>query len=202
MNQVTGCTLSSLLEDACREWIGWVSGERMAPPEVEDFPWLLAHCDDGVVWGWHDSKGAGWRLSSQVFPDLSPPILVLNLRELRLFGPQAEVLIWRAGDGFQGRILREKADISSDDPARPADEDRVLLGDRIVASGQADGFTRVGDGKGAEQAVPLKLQEKDFLEGRWPLRLKIRHYVETDRDTGILRVVATRLVSLFCQEVK
>ena len=108
------------------------------------------------------------------------------------------MLIWRAGDGFQGRILREKADISSDDPARPADEDRVLLGDRIVASRQADGFTRVGDGTGAEQAVPLDLHPK----GRWPLRLKIRHYFETESKTGALRVAATRLVKLLPQEVK
>src|SRR5260370_30987813 len=76
------------------------SGDGSAAPETS---WLLAHCDDGVIWG--TRRPGGWRLSSSAFPDVSPPLIRSRIQDLRGFGRDRELLVWRTGDGLQGRGL-------------------------------------------------------------------------------------------------
>jgi hypothetical protein len=107
---------------------------------------------------------------------------VQTLLEMRVFLPLLEVLIWRTEDGLRGRILRDVARNGQEGPLAPDDEERLLLAGHLIE--HREGFTRVGDGTGAEQGTPA-----------WP-RLRVRHYFKSDEATGCVRVAVTRLVEV------
>ncbi|MCL4216871.1 MAG: hypothetical protein KJ052_07680 [Candidatus Hydrogenedentes bacterium] len=155
--------------------------------------WLLAHCHDGVTWGlWSD--GSGWATGDTAFPEVCPRISSDNLLELRLFDETHELLLWRSKDSFAGRIC-EETDEAVEEWAKPAEELRVILGDRMLAPPSRE-FTLVGDGAGARHAVPMTCEEAWFKGGLWPLRLKMRHYFERNEETGAVRAAMSRLVNL------
>jgi len=200
MIRFEGRGIKPLDYQACQAFLKWVTGTGAPPAGSEGQMWLLAHCHDGVTWGRWDGSSPSWILSSKPFPDLCPGITELNLLEMRVFGDEKEVLIWRSGAGFSGRCLIDEPLRDKDSPCRPDDETRILLGDRLL-DGPRDGFTRIGTAGGAQQAVPWECTESDFTNKRWPLRLKVRHYFEHVVDTGAVRVAASRLVKV-CWEVR
>jgi CRISPR-associated protein (TIGR03984 family) len=187
--RVRGCEIEQLDTERCKAWIGYVLGERPQPLPITPPAWALFHCDDGVTWGYFDD--GTWRLGSQVFPDVSPRLSAISLQELRVFCRAFEVLIWRAQDGYRGRVLRDVEPSSVLDPLAPDEEERPLLGDRAIE--QRGRFTRVGDGTGAEQVLPLRLPQ-GFMSAR--PRLVLRHYFARDERTGCVRVAASRLVEV------
>ena len=189
--RITGCQLAPLDDVASRRWLDFVLGRGIAPFSLGDRAWLLCHCDDGVTWG--RREGDEWRLGSTYFPHLCPVPSEDNIQELRAFSPVAEVLIWRVGHGFSGRTVHDAEPGSGEEqPDRPGEEQRVLLGARICE--RRGGFTRVAEGTGAEQIVPLDLQEGPASS--WP-RLRVRHYFARDDRTGCVRVVMTRLTDFW-----
>lgn len=194
-----GCDLSPLDSEACERYLAWLLGQTGAgePEEARGLAWALAHCDDGVTWGRYDAAAKVWRLGSQVVPEVSPPIRREMLQELRIFGETGEVLIWRTEAGLHGRFLRETdppADRNDEsNPLRPSDEPRILRGDRVLGQLQHD-FTRIGDGAGAEQVLPLVVTDDQLRAAQ--VRLDVRHYYESDAKTGAVRIAATRLVTL------
>lgn len=198
MRHIQGCTIETLNTEKCDAFVAWVGKGGRAPDAVEGLRWLLAHCHDGVTWGRLGDDGLLWLVSSAVFPDLCPSISASNLLEMRLFGKEKEVLIWRSEAGFSGRCLSDETGNpeGGDSPTRPDDETRILLGDRLV-DGPKGSFSRTGTASGREQAVPLECTEQDFTGGRQPLRLLVRHYFEQDAETGAVRVAASRLVDVF-----
>jgi CRISPR-associated protein (TIGR03984 family) len=170
---------------------------------------LLAQCDDGVVWGCREVAEGAWLRSGDVYPHVSPHLVADRLQELRLFGGRQEVFLWADGE-LAGRRLTDR--LTAEDPSlAPANEQRVLIGDRIL-EGPSQGFTLVGDGGGSRHAVPLACAASDFECARWvddgsggrrqsvaacwPLRLNLRHFFTQDRGTGAVRVAATRLVDV------
>jgi CRISPR-associated protein (TIGR03984 family) len=194
MSEITGCVLRSQDSETCARWLDLVtaSGPTIAEGH-DDLIWLLAHCDDGVVWG--KREAARWRLSSMAFPEVSPQLSAVNLQQLRLFGPLREVLLWRSGGGLFGRELADTEPIGKDNPLRPEDQTYVLLGDRFMAA--KEGFTLTGDARGSRHAVPQTCQESQFgtpESRRGPLRLQVRHYFVSDPRSGLVRVVASRLI--------
>lgn len=67
----------------------WVNGKGTAVADAADTFWLLAHCDDGVVWGKWSQKQNHWLLSNVEFAEygkVSPEITQENLQQLRVFG--------------------------------------------------------------------------------------------------------------------
>jgi CRISPR-associated protein (TIGR03984 family) len=196
-----GCEVAVLSVDTCQVWLPRVVCDGVASGEADDLVWLLAHCDDGVTWG--RCAAGRWHLSHEAFPDVSPLPTAANLQQLRLFGLQREVLIWRGEKGLEGRELSDRDTALVDESLRPRDETWLLLGDRVVAgardpsaSNEAVHFTLVGDGRGARHAPPWRLNSSDFGSERkrhWPMRLVVRHYFECDEQSGLVRVAASRL---------
>jgi len=194
MNPLQGCNIEPLDLEACDQVLDWIVKGPKPSRGDDGLTWLLAHCRDGVTWGRYENSR--WMLSSGPFPDLCPIPSRENLLEVRLFGERGEILIWRTDKGFQGRHLTDRLKQNGKSPDWPDDEVRILLGDRLMG-GPKDGFTRVGAASGMQQAVPLICRNEDFARGRWPLRLRVRHYFEQDPQTGAVRVAATRLVDIF-----
>lgn len=194
MTEYGGCGIDSLGDDGCRRWVYRATGGEDRNSEKGELLWLLALCHDGVVWGRFDGANGGWRLSSTPFPDLCPSVSTKNLLEMRLFGPDREVLIWRSEVGFRGRDLRDLTENGGSGFLKPENECRILLGNRFLYA--KDGFTRVSAEGGRQQAVPLECPKSCFDRGRWPLRLTVRHYFQQEPDTGAVRVAVTRLINM------
>jgi CRISPR-associated protein (TIGR03984 family) len=186
MTPPTGYEVARLDHTASLAWLDFVLGRGEAPAPLDGGHFLLCHCDDGVTWG--RLEDGTWRLGSAVFSDLCPVPSEVSLQEMRVFSRDAEVLLWRVDAGLRGRVLRDSTRPISDGPLVPYDEAHLLLGGRVVE--YRDGFTRVCDGTGAEQALPLRVVE--HASTSW---LYVRHYFALDRY-GCARVVATRLMEV------
>ena len=152
--------------------------------------WLLGYFDDGVVWG--RVEAGVWRLSNDVYPEVSPEPRRRHLQELRLFGPDGEALLWRTAGDLKGRVVIDESMDPGQQPARPSSESRLLLGDRVVDA--RAGFTLVEERDGRRQALPLECSESDLSAGR--VVLTVRNYFEEDGNTGMVRIGVTRLVGL------
>lgn len=165
---------------------------------------LLAHADDGVIWGQLESGGR-LALSHDAFPDVSPPLRAITLQQARLFSEQAELLVWRDGDGgWRTRLLKDDGGPKHD--AWCFDETHLQWGDH--QEGEADGFTLVAEGQeGLRHAVPLPAAAVPFdlpekTSDRWhPLRLGVRQYLDRDED-GTLVIVQGRLTGLWAESRK
>ena len=190
-----GCRIQVLSTLECHHFIKWVNDGPKPDKMGSDILWLLAHMVDGVTWGKLNDNG-NWVLGSTIFPELCPIIRADNLLEVRLFGPKKEIFIWSHDEGLKGRLLEDDLIEKKGSCVTPDDEVRILLGNRLI-EGPRDGLSRVGTGNGREQVVPLECSQDDFSGGRWPLRLKVRHYFKTDEDTGAVYVAATRLVDVY-----
>ena len=150
--------------------------------------WLLAQTYAGIVWGRMDEDG--WHLSGDL-GDEYPPLKIDSLLELRIFNPTGEILVWRDGAGLHGRFIADDEEVSL--PHR--DETQILWGTRGEPVGNQ--FTRMTDGdQKLLHAVPLAVPSA--AEGPWwrPLRLKVRHYITRDEETGLARITLSRLVNL------
>ncbi|RJQ83737.1 MAG: hypothetical protein C4519_06305 [Desulfobacteraceae bacterium] len=202
---VRGAEIESISYSDSLEIIAWVNGGkerndfRLPLNEAE----MLAHCEDGVVWGY--LQGDSWRLSSSVFPEVSPVIKAggANLLELRVFNRAGEIMLWRRGSSITGRLIRDPATQSDqNDPFRPCVISYVLWGSRLIKS--EGGFSLVAEPTGVRHAVPVCCNKDDFpLTGKgqarmpWrPLRLDARQYFSQCNDSGAIRIVAYRLTGV------
>lgn len=181
-----GAHLAVLDAGSCEHWLAWLQGAGDRPDDKE-FHGALAHLDDGLAWARYDTGAGRWRQGHEAFPELAPMIAAEPLRELRLFGPTGEVLIWRGPADLCGRLLTDA------DPGWALDESRILRGERVLAD-PVQGFTPIADRSGSRQVVPLVIERRDLQARR--IRLKVRQYFERDRETGALRIAAARLVEL------
>ena len=145
--------------------------------------YALAHCDDGVVWGRRLGDGQ-WAWSSGVV-DASPPIRLSTLQQLRLFGVDAEVFLWRDGATLRGRVIVE----GDGTQAECLSESYLLWGkaqDDSISESE-NGFLPLHEGgQGFCHAPPTEIARAGALT--------IRHYVGFDAQ-GCARIVASRLVA-------
>jgi CRISPR-associated protein (TIGR03984 family) len=152
------------------------------------YAWLLAHADDGVIWGRVD-KGQ-LLLSSDAFQKVSPPLRTLTLQQARLFSPAGEMLIWRTDAGWRLRELTDGAGES----AEAFDEDVILWGTNDGDQQENNGFwLAVESDLGMQHAPPLELNQ------RHALKLRMRHYLDFDTDhdgEGAAFVRVSRLVDV------
>jgi len=165
------------------------------------FAYVLAHADDGVIWG---KVEQGVLIIAQDVGFNSPPLRLETLQQVRVFNKQAEWLLWRNGTTgeWAARVIEDREDGKT--YAESFDEDDILWGDQVTES--IDGFSLMQDGaQGLRHAVPLPLRVgiyEDAKKRAWrPLRLKIRHYVQAD-EYGFVRIAASRLVKLYEEKAK
>lgn len=174
--------------------IDWLKGR------AESGDWLLAHADDGVIWG---RVHEGRLVTSSGLIDESPPLRSTTLQQARLFHRDRELLLWREDDSspwYYREIRDDGPEVSR--YAESYDEYQMLWGTEWESKQWAGvRFTVAWEGQGLRHAVPLEVNwaaRRSNAEGppRRPLRLQVRHYLVRDSATGEARIAATRLCNL------
>lgn len=149
-----------------------------------DMDYLLAHAEDGVIWGKVVDKQL--MLAGSEFAEVKVDLRVETLQQARLFGVAGEILVWRDGDDFKGRQVM--------DGAKPAaeivEEVQWLWGTKDTRkTGQT--FTLLREGKqGLLHAPPLIGLDND--QG---VALNLRHYLDYDQN-GQAYIALSRLTGL------
>ncbi len=166
----------------------------------EKCQYLLAHADDGVIWGRFDKKDGKTILvtSHEAFSNQLPALNISTLQQCRIFGPKAETMVWRDDAGWHARNITDK---QSDDE-QALDEEQMLWGTGGETSD--NGFTLTHDGsEGLQHAVPIVIPTEKFNPRKMvrPLRLTVRHYITYD-EYGMARIYLSRLVDITCKEQK
>lgn len=168
----------------------WLAGSEQGEAEGRDagLEFLLATTYDEVVWGKKD--GDRWMLSNS--PDTLP---AADLIDLRAFGPDGEVFVWRDAAGLRARRRTDTAG----DELDVMEEQQLLWGtERDLERNAPPGFTALQDGdQGLRHTPPLALDDSYFDgDGHRPARLRLRHYIGRDAETGLARIVDSRLVGV------
>ncbi len=158
----------------------------VAQARQQGLRFLLAHADDGVIWGRIDDDGL--HTSYGIAPS-SPVLRSSTLQQARLFDTAGEVLIWRSDDGWCARLATDGWDAAE----AIIDEDQILWGD--TAQPAPHGFTLMREGaQGMCHAVPIGVTPEQLQTH--PLRLRVRHYLTENAD-GEALIVLSRLVQLW-----
>jgi CRISPR-associated protein (TIGR03984 family) len=173
--------------------LGWLK----ELPATGPYRWLLAHADDGIIWG--QFRGDTLVIAADIVTALPLPRVQCaalreeTLQEVRLFGEAAELHLWRDSSlaPWQACRLDDAKGSPGAETCAAFDEAHLLWGTRPIAG--ADGFTLVEHGsEGLRHVVPLAIPlETDLVKN--PLRLWVRNYFS---DRGRARVFASRLLRL------
>jgi CRISPR-associated protein (TIGR03984 family) len=172
----------------------WLEGKA----KKHNLRYLLAHAEDGVIWGRFDENGlktSGDLLFDKCTKFHPAKLRSQTLQQCRMFGDKCEVMLWKIGKDWKARSIE---DTNNQDCLH--DEHQILWGTK--AEKEKDGFTLVADGQeGLKHAVPLVSIPFDQSKNLYrPLRLTVRHYLDEDPDTGVVRVYLSRLVDLTTKE--
>ena len=152
---------------------------------THNFRWLLAHADDGVIWG--DVRDDGLHLSTSLF---GPELRAKTLQMARLFGEIGELYLWKSDDGWSARLVIEGEGHTKE----YYDECQLLWGTDVEETD--DGFVLLRHGaEGLRHAPPIHEADIKLPLQHKPLRLNIRHFVDYDKD-GQAYVKFSRLISV------
>ena len=142
--------------------------------------WLLAHADDGVIWGEVRDGALIW--SNGLFePDLRLDTLLM----VRLFGIGGELFLWKSDKAWSSRMVTD----SEGDSQEYYDEAHLLWGKDVEK--RENGFIHLRHGEeGLHHAPPVG--DGDIKP---PFVLNVRNYIGFD-DDGQAYVQFSRLVSI------
>ena len=157
--------------------------------------YLLAHAEDGVIWG--KFQDGNLITADSVFSKFAK-LRRLTLQQCRIFGEHSEVMLWQTDEGFKARLVEDKH-IDKEEYIR---EYQILWGTHGQKQ-ESEGFTLLWDGKqGLKHAVPftdIELEKDGKLKNS--VRLQVNHYIDYD-DAGVARIYLSRLVNLTAKEIK
>lgn len=172
--------------------------------------YLLAHADDGVIWGKRVEQSLVTSYEvAQAYSDLGNhfvPLRIETLQQARLFSDKGELYLWKDGIGvWHSRLIFDDDRVEKPDFTESIDEYHLLWGDHAdyldqVAWGDEilsleDGFSLMSDGvEGLQHIVPIPTQSGS-KQGDRPVRLLVRHYL-TENDIGAVQIAASRMVDL------
>ncbi|MGL5065420.1 MAG: type III-D CRISPR-associated protein Csx19 [Waterburya sp.] len=194
MNQeLCQISVEDFSEQSLKDWL-----KQQA--QVYQLPYLLAHAEDGVIWGYFDIDSETLTSAREVFSECNFPELRLKtLQQCRLFGEAGEVLLWNSNGEWRSRlILQSKVlELIGQQKIGLIPEPQILWGTQAKNHGN---FTLLSDGsQGLKHAVPIAVEQgyfsKDKNELYRPVKLEVNHYFCYDRD-GVARIFLSRLVSL------
>lgn len=192
MNQeLCQISVENLTKQSLKDWLN---------QQAQDYqlPYLLAHADDGVIWG-NIEKGTLTN-AREVFPECNfPELRVKTLQQCRLFGEAGEMLIWNSNGEWRSRLILQSkvSELITQQKIGLIPESQILWG----TQGQSNGsFTLLSDGsQGLKHAVPIAVEESNFSKDKTtlyrPVRLEVNHYFCYDLD-GVARIFLSRLVSI------
>lgn len=133
---------------------------------------LLAHADDGVIWGLCQGDTLH---RAEIGPgDPWPPLRWQTLLSLRVFSDaDGELRVWRAthGELRAARLVEVSGDLY-----RMMDRDYLLLGATRRAPSRTSAFEVLTSNRGERHAVP-----------RGASKVRVRHYYSVEPETGLLR---------------
>jgi hypothetical protein len=183
-----GATLTPLNDDMAKRLVAWVLDRKGDCPLASFSPqWAVLQCDGTLVWGIRHSSD--WRWAHEVDKGIRYPPSLGTLREARIFGRDAEALVWRAGGRLAGRLLADDPAVSEE--LKPIERKLVFEGDEEDEGTLAHGFIKHVTGGGRIVVAPgRKLVTREYLaDVEDP-------YVADANDTGLLRIAATRFVEV------
>lgn len=195
MNQPKCKHLEILDNVDLKAWIEEKAKELEQQAKDNKLTYLLAHADDGVIWGkFKDGELITANSVFQQFPKLHPG----TLQQCRIFGHKSEVMIWKIDEGFKARLIQDD-NLNKDDYIT---EPQILWGTH--GEKHQEGFTLLWDGsQGLQHAVPftdIELEENENGKLKNKIRLIVRHYIHFD-DSGVARIYLSRLVDLTNKEI-
>ncbi len=144
---------------------------------------LLGHAYDGLIWG--RLRNGGIELATDYFAKVGALLRAETLLDLRLFNAAEELRIWRAERRLQ--LCRLTENLKGKDFVGYQDRTYGLLGKPRNPVPQAAPFVVFEGPAGQCHAPP-----GDPV----PRSLAVRHYLESDLATGLLRVAEHRLLGL------
>lgn len=184
---------------------GDAAAETLPAPEapadvVPTDYWMLVHTTEGVIWG--VVQGGQLLLSSDVgaFPAPGLGLSWETLLQLRLFGADSELLLWRGaalddsgapvGERWQWRRYTDGV-ASAGETVAFLTERYLLWGNRTLAARAP--FTQVVEGQqGIVHAPPIRRSPRE----RQRTSLEVRHYLERNPTSGVISVGDSRLVRI------
>jgi len=144
--------------------------------------WLLAHADDGVIWG--EVRDDGLHLSTSLF---GPELRAKTLQMARLFGEAGELYLWKSNNDWSARLVLE----GKGDTKQYYDVTQLLWGTHVDKI--EDGFALLHHGaEGLRHAPPIQIPDGEL---ELPLVLNVRNFVNYD-DDGQAYVEFSRLISI------
>jgi CRISPR-associated protein (TIGR03984 family) len=192
--ELSTATIDDKLNESLENWL-----KKQAITENYYLPYLLAHTEDGVIWGRFDIQTRSFEISKQLFPEYDFPNLRLStLLQCHIFGEAGEVLLWKSNKKWCARLILQSkvSKLLQHQQIGVIPENQILWG---TQGKTRDNFTLLSDGsQGLKHAVPISVEEsyfdKDKKEYR-PVRLELHHYFCYEKD-GIARIFVSRLVSI------
>jgi CRISPR-associated protein (TIGR03984 family) len=163
--------------------------------------YLLAHAEDGVIWGNFDSQ-CNLITSDEpikLFPKWQfPAFRYETLQQCRVFCETVEIMFWKTDEGLKARIIKDKHLKQQE----YITEYQILLGTHGEKN-EDRSFTLLWDSKqGLKHAVPftdIVLEKDGVLKNK--VRLKVNHYIDYN-DAGVAHIYLSRLVNLTAKEIK
>lgn len=155
---------------------------------------LLAHGDDGAIWGkavTQDNVHASFQFPlATLLPQAELRAETLNMAWL--FDTSEEIFLWRVAETqWQARAIQD----NEGEPASFFDEAQILWGTTVEA--RDSDFVRATEGaQGLRHAPPVELWQEST--GSHPLRLYVRHYLQ--EEDGWLRITFSRLIKQAAKE--
>jgi CRISPR-associated protein (TIGR03984 family) len=193
--QLTQISEETLTETSLKDWL-----TQHAITENYQLPYLLAHAEDGIIWGRFDVENLALETSDRAFPECQFSCLRLStLQQCRIFGEAGEVLLWNDSGVWRSRLILQSkvSELIAQQQIGLIPELQILWGTQGKTNGN---FTLLSDGsQGLKHAVPISVDQTYFSKDRnelyRPVRLEVNHYFCYDSD-GVAKICLSRLVSL------
>lgn len=183
---------------------GWLEKEAAN----HQFTYLLGYALDGVIWGHFDKslvtayavanvqlEGGATDGVVKMARRVSAELRANTLQEARVFGESAELYLWRQGNEWVARLIRDEGESADAHFVECINDFQMLWGTQRTQLNPT--FYLWEDGQqGLRHALPTSLLIKKNGKDK-PPRLKIRHYLANTNDA---RIATSRLVGFTTEE--